>query len=100
MSQPILPHFNKAFESRVRLGAMSLLVINESVDFNTLKQALDITDGNLASHITALEKAGYLTVEKSFVGRKPHTEYAATPEGRTAFEAHLNALEQFLKGSG
>jgi DNA-binding HxlR family transcriptional regulator len=100
MSQPILPHFNKAFESRVRLGVMSLLVINESVDFNTLKQALDITDGNLASHITALEKAGYLTVEKSFVGRKPHTEYAATAEGRTAFEAHLNALEQFLKGSG
>lgn len=98
MSQPILPYFNKAFESRVRLGAMSLLMVNDSVDFNTLKQALAITDGNLSSHITALEKAGYLLVHKSFIGKKPHTAYSATPEGRTAFEAHLNALEAFLKG--
>lgn len=99
MSVPILPRFNKAFESRARLGIMSLLMVHDEVDFNTLKDLLDITDGNLASHAAALEKAAYIAVKKEFVGRKPRTAYTATAGGRTAFETHLTALEDFLKGS-
>lgn len=99
MSKSILPQFNKAFESRARLGIMSLLMVHDEVDFNTLKDVLAITDGNLASHATALEKAGYIAVKKEFVGRKPRTAYIATPEGRTAFETHLTALENFIKGA-
>lgn len=88
---------NKAFESRVRLGIMSVLAVNDTLDFNALKEFLDVTDGNLASHLKALEKEGYISVEKSFVGRKPNTKYYMTQEGRKAFNNHLNALEQLIK---
>ena len=87
---------NKAFENRVRLGIMSVLLVSDFVDFNTLKEMLDVSDGNLASHITALEKAGYILVEKKFVGKKPNTTYSVTKEGRFAFNEHLNALEKLL----
>jgi DNA-binding MarR family transcriptional regulator len=87
---------NKAFENRVRLGIMSVLLVDDYVDFNTLKEMLDVSDGNLASHITALEKAGYILVEKKFVGKKPNTTYSVTKEGRLAFNEHLNALEKLL----
>jgi len=88
---------NKAFESRVRLGIMSNLSVNEWIDFSTLKEMLDITDGNLASHIVALEKMNYLEVKKRFVGKKPNTSYAVTKAGKKAFNEHLNALEQLIK---
>lgn len=88
---------NKAFESRIRLGIMSVLMVNDWADFGTLKETLDITDGNLASHITALEKLDYIQVKKQFVGKKPNTSYAATKAGRKAFNEHLNALEKLLK---
>jgi DNA-binding MarR family transcriptional regulator len=88
---------NKAFESRVRLGIMSILSVNEWIDFSTLKEMLDITDGNLASHIVALEKMNYLEVKKRFVGKKPNTSYAVTKAGKKAFNEHLNALEQLIK---
>jgi len=88
---------NKLFESRVRLGAMSALMVNSRVDFNTLKDLLKVTDGNLASHLNALEKNGFITVEKEFVGRKPRTTYAATSLGRKEFQAHLDALEKLLR---
>ena len=88
---------NKAFESRIRLGIMALLMVEDSIDYNTLKETLDVTDGNLASHIKALEKEEYITVEKSFFGKKPHTRYKVTNSGRTAFEKHLKALEEMLK---
>lgn len=91
---------NKAFESRVRLGIMSLLMVNDQVEFNSMKELLDITDGNLASHITALEKAGYISVLKEFIGKKPKTSYAATTAGTKAFQQHLNALEQLIRNSG
>jgi len=87
---------NKAFESRVRLGVMSALAVNDTLDFNALKEFLDVTDGNLASHLKALEKEGFISVEKSFVGRKPNTKYYMTQEGRKAFNNHLNALEQLI----
>jgi DNA-binding MarR family transcriptional regulator len=93
----IIQHINKAFENRVRLGVMSVLMVNERMDFNALKELLDVTDGNLASHLKALEKADYVSVEKQFIGRKPNTQYSATPEGKKAFNEHLNALENLLK---
>lgn len=90
---------HKAFESRIRLGIMSALAVNETLDFNALKEYLDITDGNLASHIKALEKEKFIGIEKSFVGKKPNTRYFMTKAGKDAFNIHLNALEEFIKRS-
>jgi len=88
---------NREFESRVRLGIMSVLMVNDKAEFKTLKELLELTDGNLASHLSALEKAGYVKVKKQFIDRKPNTTYTATKEGRKAFGEHLNLLEKFLK---
>ena len=88
---------NREFESRVRLGIMSVLMVNDKAEFKTLKELLELTDGNLASHLSALEKAGYVKVKKQFVDRKPNTSYTATKDGRRAFTEHLNLLEKFLK---
>lgn len=88
---------HKAFESRIRLGIMSALAVNDVLDFNALKEYLDVTDGNLASHIKALEKEEFIGVEKSFVGKKPNTRYFMTKEGKKAFNDHLEALEKFIK---
>ena len=93
----ILDGLNKVFESKIRLGIMSVLVANGSADFATLKSLLELTDGNLASHTRSLEEAGYLRCEKKFVGRKPNTTYIVTEEGRKAFAAHVDALENFLR---
>lgn len=95
----IVSQLNKAFENRIRLGIMSVLVVNDSVSYNRLKELLGVTDGNLASHLKALEKIEYTMVEKTFIDRKPHTTYAVTPTGRTAFQDHLNGLEALLKGN-
>ncbi|HEY0053744.1 MAG TPA: transcriptional regulator [Pedobacter sp.] len=92
-----LEQFDKAFENRIRLQIMSVLVANESYDFNSLKELLNVTDGNLASHLKALEKEQYITVNKSFVGRKPNTQYVASKTGREAFRKHLEALENLIK---
>ncbi len=72
MKNPIL-NINKAFENRIRLGIMSILMVNDWVDFTMLKETMDLTDGNLASHLNALEKIKYIEVRKSFIGKK--TEY-------------------------
>jgi len=88
---------NKAFESRIRLGIMSILMVNDQVNFTMLKDLLDITDGNIASHISGLEKLGYLTVTKQFIGKKPNTSYAATESGKAAFADHVKALEKLLQ---
>ena len=93
----MLEHFNKAFESKARLGIMSVLIVNESLSFNALKDLLQLPDGNLATHLRALEEQGYISVQKQFVGRKPNTTYAATDDGRTAFTQHLNTLEAFIR---
>lgn len=95
----ILVNINKLFESKVRLGIMSMLIVNESVDFNSLKQHLGLTDGNLASHLTALEKSKYIKVNKQFIGKKPNTTYSVTAGGRKAFNEHLDALERLINGS-
>lgn len=92
-----LEQFDKVFENRVRLQIMSVLSVNNSYDFNSLKDLLQVTDGNLASHIKALEKEEYLSVSKSFIGRKPNTQYAITKKGKNAFKKHLQALEDLIK---
>lgn len=92
----IISNINKAFDHRIRLGIMSVLMVNEFADFNTLKELLGATDGNIASHTKALEKQKYIKVEKSFINRKPNTRYLATDKGRTAFQEHLDALEKLL----
>ena len=95
----IIDQLNKDFESRVRLGIMSILVVNDWVDFSEMKALLNLTDGNLASHSNALEKANYIEVKKEFIGKKPNTKYSATKEGRDAFTAHIEALEKLIKKS-
>ncbi|MDP4663171.1 MAG: transcriptional regulator [Salibacteraceae bacterium] len=96
----IIDQLDKAFESRVRLGLMSVLAVNDWVEFGELKQLLDVTDGNLASHVSALEKKGFIEVRKKFVGKKPNTSFAVTKQGKEAFANHINALEQLLKSQG
>lgn len=92
----ILDNINKAFDHRVRLGIMSALVVNEYVDFSTLKELLGVTDGNLASHLKSLEKEEYIAVEKQFIGRKPNTKYSITKLGTMEFKKHINALEKLI----
>jgi DNA-binding MarR family transcriptional regulator len=93
----VIGELNKAFESRVRLGIMSILMVNESVDFLNLKEMLQVTDGNIASHVTALEKLQYIEIKKQFIGKKPNTSYSVTNTGRKAFTEHLDALEKLIK---
>lgn len=92
----IISGLNKVFDSRIRLGIMAVLTVNDSIDFNTLKELLDITDGNLASHLKALEKNKLIAVSKQFVGRKPNTTYSVTASGRNLFQQHLAALENLI----
>ena len=92
----IITNINKAFDHRIRLGIMSVLMVNESADFKELKELLGATDGNLASHAKALEKENYIAVNKTFIGRKPNTSYRATMQGKKAFEKHIEALEKLL----
>ena len=89
---------NKAFESRVRMGVMSVLVVNAWVSYKDLKSLLELTDGNLASHINALEKLHYIEIKKQFIGKKPLTTYRVTKIGKTAFEEHINGLEKLIHG--
>ena len=93
----IISNINKVFESRVRLGIMSVLMVNETYDFNSLKEILNVSDGNLASHLKALEEKGMIKVSKQFLGRKPNTTYSATDTGITEFRQHLKALENLIK---
>lgn len=92
-----IEHLNKLFESRIRLGVMSVLIVNEEVSFNDLKSMLDVTDGNLASHLSTLEDNAYIKVHKGFVGRKTNTTYSITKTGEKAFKGHLAALEAMIK---
>ena len=89
---------DKILEHRLRLQIMSVLVANDSFDFNALKELLNVTDGNLASHIKALEKEKYVLVHKTFVDRKPNTRYRASEKGKNAFRKHIDALEAVIKG--
>ncbi len=94
-----IDNLNKLFDSRVRLGIMSTLMVNEEVNFNELKELLGITDGNLASHLKALEEHHIIKVEKGFIGRKTNTVYAVTKAGEKAFKAHIEALEKMIRST-
>lgn len=87
---------HKAFESRVRLGIMSALAVNDTLDFTSLKEFLDVTDGNLATHIKKLEKENFIGIEKSFIDNKPNTKYYMTQEGKKAFDDYLDLMEQII----
>ena len=93
----IIKNLNKVFESRVRLGVMSILIVNDYVDFKELKKMLNVTDGNLASHINALQNKKYIKVKKQFLNKKPNTSYSVSELGKKAFNDHLNALEKIIK---
>jgi DNA-binding MarR family transcriptional regulator len=90
-------NLDKILEHRIRLQIMSVLVMNEGYEFNALKEILNVTDGNLASHIKALEKEKYISISKTFVDKKPNTKYKVTERGRTAFRKHVDALEAVVK---
>ena len=90
---------HKAFESRVRLGIMSALAVNEELDFSSLKEFLDVTDGNLATHIKKLEKIDFVESEKSFIDNKPNTKYSMTKKGKKAFDDHLKVLETIINSN-
>ena len=97
MSNPI-EQLNKIFDSRIRIGIMSALIVNEDVNFNDLKALIDVTDGNLASHLKTLEDNSYIKVQKGFIGRKTNTVYSITKAGEKAFRTHIDALEKIIKG--
>ena len=99
MINPI-KNLNKTFDSRVRLGIMSTLMVNDAINFNDLKELIGVTDGNLASHIKSLEDSAYIKVNKGFIGRKTNTTYAVTKAGEKAFQQHLAALENMIKSMG
>lgn len=99
MKNPI-EHLNKVFDSRIRLGIMSALMVNEEVNFNELKELIDVTDGNLATHLKTLEENHYIKVQKGFVGRKTNTTYSVTKAGEKAFKLHLEALEKMIRSIG
>ena len=92
-------NLNKAFDNRIRLGIMSILMVNDDMNFNSLKEMLQLTDGNLASHLKGLEEIGYIAVNKGFIGRKTNTTYEVTANGRKAFTEHLDALETLIKNT-
>ena len=92
----LITNLNKAFENRIRLGIMSVLMVNPEVDFKTMKEMLDVSDGNLASNTTKQKKNEYIFITKKFVGKKPNTTYTVTKLGRKAFQDHLSALEILL----
>jgi len=89
---------NKIFDNRIRLGVMSIVMVNDEINFNDLKQLLEVTDGNLATHLQTLEESGFLKVHKGFVGRKTNTTYAITKTGEKAFKEHIQALENMIRG--
>ena len=95
----LIQNINKAFDHRIRLGIMSVLMVNESADFTMLKELLGVTDGNLASHIKALESENYIIIEKQFIGKKPNTSYRATVDGKKAFKDNIDALEKLIQNS-
>jgi DNA-binding MarR family transcriptional regulator len=94
----IIDQINKVFENRTRLGIMSALMVNKSIDFLALRDLLGVTDGNLSSNIAVLEKLQYVRVTKKIIAKKTNTSYTVTAAGQRAFTAHLEALEALIRG--
>lgn len=100
MAKNPIENLNKIFDSRIRLGIMSALMVNDAINFNELKELIKVTDGNLASHMKSLEENGYIKVKKGFIGRKTNTTYTSTKAGEKAFKNHIDALEKMIKSIG
>ncbi len=92
----IIKQMDKAFDSRVRLGIMAILMAHEWTDFNTLKEQLGVTDGNLASHTASLERKSFIEVRKQFIGKRPNTSYRVTILGKEAFAKYIRSLKKLL----
>ena len=88
---------DKVIHERMRLGIISALAANEKLSFTELKKLLDTTDGNISVHARKLEDAGYVTLEKSFKGRMPLTEYRITKDGRKALTRYLDHMEALIQ---
>jgi DNA-binding MarR family transcriptional regulator len=97
MKNPI-SGLNKIFDNRIRLGVMSVLIVNEEISFNDLKAMLEVTDGNLSTHLVSLEENGFIKVHKGFIGRKTNTTYSITKLGDREFKNHVKVLEGMIKG--
>ncbi len=95
-----IEQLNKVFDSRLRIGIMSALMVNDELNFNDLKALIDATDGNLATHLKTLEDNKFIKVQKGFIGRKTNTVYSITKTGEKAFRNHLDALEQIIRNIG
>ena len=94
----LIKQFNNVFANKTRLGIMSALMVNRSIDFNTLKKLLGVTDGNLSSNMSVLENSGFVRIKKKIVGKKTNTSYSVTSAGQKAFREHLEALESLIHG--
>lgn len=88
---------DRVIHERARLGIMTILVGEEEAEFSALKRSLALSDGNLNAHMKVLEKKGYVTVKKEFVGNRPRTTYRATDRGKRALREYIDTLERFLK---
>ncbi len=98
MSEPITPdHIDTVIHERVRLSIVSTLSMVQEMSFNELKNALSLTDGNLSVHSRKLEDAGYIEIEKSFKGRRPHTVMRMTRKGRKAYQDYLSLLKRIVE---
>lgn len=91
-----LPQLDTVIHSRIRLSALSILISVKEADFNYLKKAIGATDGNLSTHLSKLEEAGYIAVKKSFLGKKPSSTYTVTTKGRAGFSQYVKALDEIL----
>lgn len=95
-----MAELNEIIHQPIRLQIMATLTALEKgneVDFTYLRNFLKVTDGNLGAHLRKLEEAGYITINKTFIERKPHTFISATDEGRMIFQEHVVALEAIIK---
>ncbi|MGD9158577.1 MAG: transcriptional regulator [Desulfobacteraceae bacterium] len=96
MEKNIIKNINEIFTAKIRLGAMALLAMEKMMDFMTLKNRLEVSDGNLGAHLRVLENAGYVKVDKQFIDRRPKTTYTVTNKGLKAFNQHLQELESII----
>jgi DNA-binding MarR family transcriptional regulator len=96
-AEKVSGELDRVIHERMRLGIISALAANDKLSFGELKKLLNTTDGNISVHARRLEEAGYVTMEKSFRGRVPLTEYAITREGKKALERYLNHMEALIK---
>jgi len=98
MSDPIKPDdIDMVIHERARLAIVSALAVAPELSFNELKDMLSLTDGNLSAHSRTLDEAGYIVIEKTFQGRRPHTTMRLSPKGRKAFERYLGTLRQIIE---